>query len=571
MAFVLPPFRPPEASAGVAIRERAPYCITGAARSFAFCAMETNWKTRYGWIGVLILLPLFYTLFYGRYGINETDGGFLTGLAWQVLSGKILYADVVYVRPPLPVWMRTLELLLLPEAWAIWGERAVFYFKVAAYSTLGAAILLPESRERWQVAVLAFLLSAHHYPAAAWHTVDGLLWGALGFWVLFRRPTYWAALMAGVLLTAAMLCKQSFYPLAIAGVGIAAWAYSWRHGAAVALGLALGWGAFSTYLWVFGLWDGFWGMTTGATSAGQAWQHGVLDYFRIRPELAIASVLLLAATAWFSRNERRSRWAFGPWVMWLLMLGVAFVWEVHMHRAFVAPFAQARLLFWVSNAYALWQWYRGEWSAQRMARYTALAVLSWSAAVSWGYNLPILFSAPWAFALWDISRRLSASVQNYVRYGSTVAYVLLLFVFYQGYKWVYRDGYRDDMTMPLGQIFPALNGIYTTPQKAALYADLAALAKRYGPDFTVLPTFSLANFLTRTRPPLPLDWVVRREMGRYEAFVEKEALRQSPVFFLEKTAVPLLDTDAELALVKKLYRQGEVLEETLHFIVFRLP
>lgn len=533
--------------------------------------METNWKTRYGWVGVLILLPLFYALFYGRYGINETDGGFLTGLAWQVLSGKVLYADVVYVRPPLPVWMRALELLLLPEAWAVWGERALFYLKVMVYSVLGAAILLPEGRERWQVAVLAFLLSAHHYPAAAWHTVDGLFWGALGFWVLFRRPTYWAALMAGVLLAAAMLCKQSFYPLAIAGVGVAAWAYSWRHGAAVALGLALGWGVFSAYLGAFGLWDGFWGMTTGATSAAQAWQHGVLDYFRIRPELAIASGLLLAATAWFSRDGRHGHWTFGLWVMWLLMLGATFVWGVHTHRAFVVPFAQVRLLFWVSNAYALWQWCRGEWSSQRMARYTALAVLSWSAAVSWGYNLPILFSAPWAFALWDISRRLSASVQNYVRYGSTVAYMLLFFAFYQGYKWVYRDGYRDDMTAPLGQVFPALNGIYTTPQKAALYADLAALAKRYGSDFAVLPAFPQANFLTRTRPPLPLDWVVRREMGRYETFVEEEALRQRPVFFLEKTALPLLDTDNELALVKRLYQRGEVLEQTPHFIVFRLP
>lgn len=533
--------------------------------------METTWKTRYGWMGVWVLLPLFYALLYGRYGVNETDGGFLTGLAWQVLSGKVLYADVIYVRPPLSVWMRALELLLLPEAWAVWGERALFYLKVAAYSASGAALLLPEGRERWQVAVLAFLLSAHHYPAAAWHTVDGLFWGALGFWVLFRRPTYWAAFLAGVLLAAAMLCKQSFYPIAAVGIGASIWAYSWRHGAAMALGLALGWGAFAAYLGAFGLWEGFWGMTTGATSAAQAWQHGVLDYFRIRPELAIASGLLLAATAWFGREERHGHWTFGFWVMWLLVLGAAFVWEVHTRRAFVAPFAQARLLFWVSNAYALWQWYRGEWSSQRVARYAALAALSWSAAVSWGYNLPILFSAPWAFALWDISRRVSVPVQKYLRYGSAVACTLLFFAFYQGYQWVYRDGHRDDMTALLGHVFPALSGIYTTPQKAALYADLAALAKRYGPDFTVLPTFPQANFLTRTRPPLPLDWVVRREMGRYETFVEREALRQRPVFFLEKAALPLLNTDAELALVKKLYQQGKVLEQTPHFIAFRLP
>ena len=44
-----------------------------------------------------------YCLCYAPYGVNETDGGFVTGLAWQTLQGKTLYGDVVYVRPPLPV------------------------------------------------------------------------------------------------------------------------------------------------------------------------------------------------------------------------------------------------------------------------------------------------------------------------------------------------------------------------------------------------------------------------------------------------------------------------------------
>ncbi len=534
--------------------------------------MQTHWKTRYGWIVALFFLPLFYALLYGRFGINESDGGFLTGLAWQVLSGKALYVDVVYVRPPLPVWMRALELLLLPQAWAVWGERLLFYCKVGAYCALGVAVVVPtKERKRGVIAVLAFLLSAHHYPAAAWHTVDGLFWGALGLWTLFCRPTLGGGLLAGVLLAAAMLCKQAFYPMAVVGVGAALWVYSGRHSAAVAAGLALGWGAFLVYLRAFGGWEGFWSMTTAAASWKQAWQHGVLDYLRIRPGLALPSALLLAATLWLSAKERHLAWAFGSWVLWLLLLGAVLIWDVHTRREFIAPFAQVRLLFWVSNAYALWQWRLGEWSSHVAVRYAALAALSWCAAVSWGYNLPILFSVPWVFALWDISHRLAAPLHHLTRYGSTVACIALWLVFHQGYQWVYRDGYRGDMTTPLSALFSSLGGVYTTPQKAALYADLAVLAERYGPNFTVLPAFPQANFLTGTRPPLPLDWVVRREMGQYEAFVEAEALRQRPFFFLEKTALLVLDTDAELALVKRLYQRGQVLEQTPHFIVFRLP
>ncbi|MCS6930278.1 MAG: hypothetical protein NZM43_12385 [Saprospiraceae bacterium] len=533
--------------------------------------MDDNHKARYAQLLTFLLLPLFYALFYGRYGINETDGGFITGLAWQLISGKVLYADVVYVRPPLPVWIRAVELLLLPDSWAVWGERLLFYLKVAVYCALGAALVVPAGRARWQVTVLSFLLSAHHYPAAAWHTVDGLLCGSLGLWLLFRSSKYSTTLGGGVLLGAAMLCKQSFYPMALIGIGMASWAYSWRHGVVAGVGTALSWSALAIYLIGTDLWSSFWNMTSGAASPEQAFQHGVVDYFRIRAWVAIASALLLIAAVWFSSRRSCSRLACITWILWLIGLGTVFIWEIQRNGQFTVPFAQIRLLFWVSNVYALWRGWRNEWPSSFSARYWALAALSWCAALSWGYNLPILFSVPWAFALWDISRKACILPSSIARYASLIAYTGVFFVFYQGYKWIYRDGHRSEMTVSLGRIFPALSGIYTTPHKAALYAELAHLAKRYAPNFTVLPSFPQANFLTRTRPPLPLDWVVRREIGRCEGLVEAEAHRQKPTFFLEKTALPSLHTNPELALVRRLYLSGQVIEETAHFIVFRLP
>ena len=83
------------------------------------------------WRVLFFSLLAAYCWYYAPYGINETDGGFLTGLAWQLLNGKTMYADVVYVRPPLPIWLRALELMLLPESWAILGERWIFFGKVA--------------------------------------------------------------------------------------------------------------------------------------------------------------------------------------------------------------------------------------------------------------------------------------------------------------------------------------------------------------------------------------------------------------------------------------------------------
>jgi hypothetical protein len=526
-------------------------------------------RTRHVYWVAFGLLVLLYMALYCPYGINESDGGFLTGLAWQWLCGKTLYGDIVYVRTPLPIWFRAAELTLLPEEWAILGERVLFYLKVATYSALGTLLLLPKRPHGGGVAMLAFMLSAHNYPPTAMHTIDGLLLGTLGFWVLFRFRSPLAGVTAGVLFAASMLCKQSFYPLAAVGIGIALWERSLRWSGWLALGMALGWGAFSTYLYAQGLWSNFWSMTAGATTWRQALQHGVFDYFYIRPETAALSAPLLAI-AWWSERRGADRWALAAWLTWLLLLGAIFIRDTTARREFMLPFAQIRLLFWVSNAYALWQGWRGHWPRPLLVRYSALAALSWCAAVSWGYHLPILYSVPWAFAIWDISRYLQQRASIHLPASNAVAVVYLFALFYLAHQWVYRDGRRSDMNAHLGDVFPSLTGIYSTPQKAALYRNLAELAKRYGHNIAVIPTFTQASFLTRTPPPLPLDWIARREMGRFEAYVEAEAQRLRPVFLLEKTALTHL-ADPELALVRRWYEQGKTLEETPHFYVFRLP
>ena len=164
------------------------------------------------WKTLFFSLLAFYCCYYAPYGVNETDGGFLTGLAWQILQGKRLYGDILYVRPPLPVWLRSLELLLLPDHWATIGERCIFYLKVGAYSWMGASILTESSR-RWVLATLGFVISVHCYPPMAWHTTDGILFAVSGIWCAIKIRRTWGVVPATAAIFAAVLCKQSFYAL----------------------------------------------------------------------------------------------------------------------------------------------------------------------------------------------------------------------------------------------------------------------------------------------------------------------------------------------------------------------
>ena len=520
-----------------------------------------------------------YCLYYAPFGINETDGGFLTGLGWQILNGKALYGDVVYVRPPLPVWLRMLELQFLPEQWAVLGERWIFYLKVALYSWLGAAILTGGAR-RWLPATFGFIISVHCYPPMAWHTVDGILCSVLGIWCLVKIPQKWGAIPAGIFVFAAMLCKQSFYPMAAVFVGLLFFDFNFPKvknfrkvglGTATLLFCSI---LFLSYLYSNHLFESYFRMTGGSASGGQALQHGLVDYFRIKPVLALISAILLLPVAWSFWKRNNQQMTVLLWVMWLTAMAGSYVIEIWSGQTFTVPFAQTRLLFWAGLLFCALRFTSSDHHpslahhSSLITHQLSLLAVSWCASVSWGYNLPVLFATPWVFAVLQISRYLwqRAYPRMPLNGVNVAALVILLAVFRYSYEFVYRDGRRSEMNTHLGQVFPALHGIYSTPGKGRLYLDLKKLAARY-PNFKTLPAIPQASFLTKTYPPLPLDWVVNRETNGDNSLVSSALGKNKPVLFIEKTWAKKIQTDPELSFTRDLLQTGVILEETAYFWV----
>ncbi len=521
-----------------------------------------------------------YCLVYAPYGVNETDGGFLTGLAWQVLQGKTLYADIIYVRPPLPVWLRVLELQVLPDAYATLAERWIFYGKIGLSAWLGAAALRTGT-PRWILATLAFVVSAHCYQACAWHTVDGIVCAALAAWLLTKERG-WAMLLAGGAVVGALLCKQSFYPLAVV-FGLALFlqpGWRWRH-------ISLYFCSFFLLSCIFlyknyanNTLENYIEMTSGAASGGQALEHGVLDYLRINVGLLVLSVVLWGIII-LTYRRGKTRLALWAWVIWVLLLMGSYSWQIWHRQEFTIPFAQSRLLFWVAaGSLCLLR----DWSVT--LRLGVQLAITWCASVSWGYNLPIFYAVPLVFSgmlVFSIVvgkplfamrfTTLQHSPQNTLRHaitgwGSVLTFILLVAVFRLGYSFVYRDGPRRAMTVALGPIFPRLSGIYSDTSTAALYQDLRTLSERY-PNFKTLPAFPQANFLANLPSPLSLDWVVQREFGHYKTLILSDLADNKPFLLIEKNYLSQIQTDPELALVREIIQTGKVLETTPHFIVMR--
>lgn len=512
-----------------------------------------------------------YCLLYAPYGINETDGGFLTGLAWQVLEGKTLYRNIVYVRPPLPVLLRAGELMLLPEQWGVIGERYIFFLKVAAYSWLAAAVLTSGAR-RWLLAVFGFVVSVHCYPPMAWHTVDGILFAVLAVWCFVGSSSSggtpdsaWRAVLAGAFVFAAFLCKQSFYPMAAVFVLLLFAIKNAKKATLVTAGFTCCLALFWWFMGSRGLITAYLDLTSESASLSQAFQRSVLDFFRIKPWLALLSVPFFVLGLIYLKSGKYAKAISFAWPGWLALLMGSYAFEIWRSGEFTAPFAQARLMFWVGTGWWLWQVRKWRLDAP-VAGLGALLAISWCASVSWGYNLPIMFATPWVFGAMEITRAIGRRMPMAGHFVNVAALTALLLVFRWGYEFVYRDGRRSEMNTAMGLIFPRLSGIYSSGESGRLYLELRNLATRY-PNFTVLPSFTQANYLTKTFPPLPLDWVVRREMNGDSTYVLRALQQFHPVLIFEKKYMNQMESDPEMALVRAMFHSGAVIDETQYFWV----
>lgn len=517
------------------------------------------------------MIVLSYIKLYAPFGINDTDGGFITAYAWRLLHGELLYEDIIYVRPPMSILIRYVELLLLPEQWEVFGERALFYLKIAGYSWLGAAILFKGNR-RWLLATLAFIVSVHSYPAAAWHTVDGILLSVAALYALFRGQN---SLLVALLVLLAMLCKQSFYPLlplflllsfllqGVKGLG--------KNAAAFLLWAA----GFALILQQLGILHAYLSWTSGSTSITQAIDHGIYDYFRI-DGWVLPLLLLLIPLCWKNRYRKYA------WYLFIAGLIASFAWSVYSRQAFSIPITQSRLLFDLALVYLIIQFFRqslwrlslAAWGSRGRLFLAQLALMavSWMAAISWGYSFPILFALPYIGVLYALTRTLEFGTSSMGRSGLRLALIFaLIFVFRYSHEFVYRDGRRSEMTYAMQTIFPKLQWIYSDQGTFEKYTELKQLHAKYGDQFKTLPSFPHSNYLTNTQSPFPIDWVVNEETNHRNEDLYRILETTEAYFFVEKEYDERLKRYDKYEISRYVLEHFTILEETRYFYVCQKP
>jgi hypothetical protein len=531
---------------------------------------------------LLLLLTLagLYYLVFGRYGYHPTDQGFVSALAWRVWLGQTPYLDFIYVRPPLSAYLHAWE-MALPATWHLRAGRLVFYLQMAlaTWWMLRSLEHSLQLRQRgvslgW-LAALALVGALHNYSPMPWHTVDGIFWGALGFYLLVvpQRRGLWT--LGLWVLVAAALCKQSFYPLPLLGAALLLSYHPWRRGlGAVALGLGLPLLGLVALMLQRSDWlAAALAQTVGATRLQDLALIGGWQYLKALPGLALGVALVE-----FSQGKGWRRYLVYLWPAALLGgAGLHLTYALWQGRYAGPQLAYGQLL-WLAALASVYAGVRasqkgGATQGKAYLPLLALLGLAWCASLSWGYATPVLAFAPLA-----VAGRIGAAnwgLGQGPRWLWPATALALALIWGLCSLYPYREAPRYQAYQAGDKLFPALTGLQLGPQNYARLAELKRFASRYGTRFTVLPAYPAAHLLTQQDPPFASDWAQNAEVNAALLLPTLQTILDTKVayVFLQIDKLDRLEDRDRYGLLLGAYvrDEWELVEEGRFLQVYRNP
>jgi len=530
---------------------------------------------RFGASGIasFVLLPLALALawgaLYAHHGYSGRDEGLIASMSWRLLQGQWPYRDFTLVLPPLSVLLHAIPQLLVPPEWLLIFERYLFFLIIATYSRVTVAALgrLFDLEKlgvgQWLLTVLFFVVSAANFPPMPWPTTDGILLCALGSYALLREGRGWL-LVATLLILLGAMCKQSFVFMVPASL-VYLLAIGRRRGfwASVAAYALFG-ATFVSTLAATGLLREFLAQVSLQSSLRSLIGSGALNYFRFHASASVPALLSAGAVLGLSLRFGSGLRSAASYILLLGIFGIQGYWFATLQRFQTPAFNYAGFLFLLCLPLVALDLRR---RPRQAAGLLLLLVLSWCASLSWGYQTPILFSAPILFCLLLHARRHLGTSARALAGATLVAAMLVQFL---GYQFPFAEQPRARLDQPLAQVFPRFRGIYSSRERLAKYHELKRLHETYGDNYVVYPGVTLSHFLTDTASPARLDWAFfARTDYEIDAIIRQLETDDTTVFIEVDSPYLCAPGRSCSALVEHVTTRWHAVARGEHFTVYR--
>jgi hypothetical protein len=466
---------------------------------------------------VFYALVIFYILVYGPYGLEDGDNGTVFSISWSMYNGVFPYRDFVYIKPPMSPYFHSLP-LYISEEFAYLFNRMFYYVQVFGYSLilshLACKVFSIKRRDIvYFIGIVGALISIHNYPPMPWNTIDGVFFSVIGMYFLFQdKKTWWKLLLAAFFVSLGVLCKQSFYFFPVFITLYLLFTKQFRTtGWFIGFGLLFA-ASFLGVLHLNGALDLFFEQMFSFTSGSSFWRTGFHTYYMALKTnfLLVAGILiaigLLKKVLPHNMVYIVVQFAIAGFLIYL------FVNEDPFHTV---KKSIIQTLFVFAVLFSIW-------SARGDKSYWFLLLmlsLGWCASISNGFNTPIDVSTPIVFAIFVYV--FSRSTFSFRKATGFIVIAIYVMTFYIGYQNIYMDSDRKELTYDMGKVYPQLATIQSDQETYEKYAELKELSAQQT-NYTVLPSVTLAHYLTETVNPIGIDWVFNHHIAdQIEEYVAK--------------------------------------------------
>lgn len=508
------------------------------------------------------LLCAFYIIFYMPYGFENTDTGYIFGSSWNIYNGVYPHGDFIYTRPAIPAFFHTI-FLFISETYGYLLDRSFFYIQVFTYSLLGSKLLaqnfsISAKSTIYFIATIGALISIHNYPPMGWNTIDGVFFCMIGIYLLTRDNSKVLYVFLGsIVLVMGALSKQSFYfmPFFIFAYFLIRKDYHrlkyYSLFGIVALGL------YAILKFATDSFYPFWEQTFQRTSSSALIDAGIKTYY-LALKFNFFYLLAVCILIWLINKYSSKKMGFI--VVNLIIVGyTTYFFSTLEDKWSVIPYL-FQLLWMVSAAFAFLMTLKDK----RFLILLLLLALSWSASISNGYRTPIHFSLPVFFSIYAYFFLAEKKKPHFVLMISIL--IMYLASFFIGYQILYRDSPRKYLDRSMGEVFPQLKYIKSDTETYDKFSELKTLSLKY-PNFTVVPSITLAHYLTGTVNPIGTDWPHDLEINHEARYLVNLLEQKNSFIFVETSSFN--ETELEDYSIKTIIEsEWQLIERSIYFDIY---
>jgi hypothetical protein len=470
-------------------------------------------------ISFLFLLPVLYTIIIGRYGLEDSDSGFLIGMGWRIYNGELPYNDFLYIRPPLSPYLSALYLWLTPNFGQVFLLRLINNFQLLIQVILTLLILRKKYNfEILKINLFKFIILCYFITLTGtlnfqWHTTDGVLFAVIGFFLLIyfenKNIVY---VVSGLFFCASMLTKQNFIIVPFLCFLYVYFEKGYAKSILVTLGTIIGLILFYFFLTYNSLLENYLTLTTGATKLNDLFIAGFAFYFVKHDYLFLYVSIIIILSIIFYSLHNKNVFTFLKLKIEVFILLISFIilflfsiFYVFIFESSERVIAFDRILPIIVCVAFLYLFLLSKELLKNHYTLLVLIGISWSSSISWGGMTPIMYFTPIIFATYYLLRIYSESLNNqivnhfiyFLIIGTSIIHKIV--PYRNGFLWKNKN---DGIVLTDKLAFIKVNNDFYNK-----HLEYKTISSKYK-NVTILPSMPGTSYLYDQKNPFIIDWAM---------------------------------------------------------------